>query len=88
MAGREGACGTERRMRMEQKFSIVCREVKRNLVSIINNAPLPPDAMAWILRDLANEMTGLAEEQYKKDLAELAAEAEKEQEKEQEDGNV
>ena len=54
---------------MEKPLSILIREAKSNLSNAINDASLPPDILVPIVKDLYLQLAEIAEDKYKRDLA-------------------
>lgn len=56
-------------IKMEKPLSILIREAKSNLSNVINDAGLPPDILVPIVKDLYLQLVEIAEDKYKRDLA-------------------
>ena len=64
----------------EKTFSLVCRETKNQIVSIINQAKLPPDALLSIMENLTLEIKSQADAAYSNELKVYQQSIEKESE--------
>ena len=56
-------------IKMEKPLSILIREIKTNLSNVINDSGLPPDILVPIVKDLYLQLAEIAEDRYKRDLA-------------------